>query len=265
MSLTIAGGPLAPKAPATVNYVIDGPPHKLLMHPFPRRVRAEFAGRTVLDTRRGLLLHETALLPRLYVPEADLDATAFVGTDHSTHCPFKGDATYRSLVIGDRAVDNALWAYPDPLPAAAWLAGYASLYWEAADAWFDEDEQVFGHLTDPYHRVDIRRSSRHVRVLAGDVLVAESRTPLMLTETGVPPRWYLSPGDIRVPLEPTETRTRCPYKGEASYWTARLPDGSELTDAAWGYPEPLPESARIAGLYSLRHDGLTTLVDGALS
>ncbi len=261
MSLTIAGGPLATNAPATVNYALDGPPHKLLMQPFPRRVRAEFAGRTVLDTRAGVLLHESNLLPRLYVPEADLDASAFVATDLSTHCPFKGDATYRSLTVGDRTVDNALWAYPDPAPETPWLAGYASLYWEAADAWYDEDEQVFGHLTDPYHRVDIRSSSRHVQVFAGDELVAESHAPLMLTETGLPPRFYLSPDDLRVTMEPTGTHSRCPYKGAASYWTLRLPDGRGLVDAAWGYPDPLPESSRIAGRVSMLHDELTVVVD----
>lgn len=263
MALTRADGPLSPKAPKTVNYRLDGPAHKLLMHPFPRRVRAEFAGRTVLDTQRGVLLHETALLPRLYVPEEDIDGSLFVPSDHSTHCPFKGDATYRTLRVGDRVVENALWTYPEPLGAASWLAGYSSLYWEAADAWFDEDEQVFAHLTDPYTRVDVRRTSRHVQVLAGDVLVAESHSPLVLDETGLPLRWYLSPEDVRVPLEPTGTHTRCPYKGEASYWTVRLPDGRELTDAVWGYPEPLPESARIAGALSFLHDGLTVLVDGA--
>lgn len=263
MSLTRTHGPLSPSAPKTVNYTLDGPPHKLLMHPFPRRVRAEFAGRTVLDTRRGVLVHETALLPRFYVPEADLDPTAFVATDHTTHCPFKGDATYRSLRVGERVVENALWAYPDPLPAASWLAGYASLYWDAADAWFDEEEQVYAHLTDPYVRVDVRPTSRHVQVFAGDTLVAESHAPLVLQETGLPERWYLSPGDALVPLVPTATRTRCPYKGEASYWTVQLPDGRELVDAAWGYPEPLPESTRIAGRISFLHHDLRVVIDGA--
>jgi uncharacterized protein (DUF427 family) len=262
MGLTRTNGPLSPTAPTTVNYTIDGPAHKLLMHPFPRRVRAEFADRTILDTRRGVLVHETALLPRLYVPEEDLDASAFVPSDHTTHCPFKGDATYRSLRVGDRVVQNALWAYPEPIPAASWLAGYASLYWDAADAWFDEDEEVFGHLTDPFTRVDIRPTSRHVQVFAGDVLVAESRSPLVLNETGLPDRWYLEPEDVLVPLEPTETHTRCPYKGEASYWTLRLPDGRELVDAAWEYPKPLPESSRIAGRLSFRHDELRIVVDG---
>lgn len=259
MGLTRTDGPLSAHAPATVNYAIDGPAHKLLAHPFPRRVRAEFAGRTVLDTRRGVLLHETALLPRLYVPEEDLDASAFVPTSTTTHCPFKGDATYRTLRVGDREVPDALWAYPEPVPAAPWLAGYASLYWEAADAWYDEDERVFAHLTDPYTRVDVRPTSTPVRVFAGDVLVAESAHPLRLDETGLPARWYLSPDEVRVPLRPSTTRTRCPYKGEAHYWDLVVGD-RVLRDAVWGYPDPLPESGRVAGRVSLLHDDLRTEV-----
>lgn len=261
MGLTYSYGPLSPRAPETVNYRIDGPAHKLLMHPFPRRVRAEFNGRTVLDTTRGVLLHESALPARFYVPEADLDASAFEPTDHSTHCPFKGDATYRSLRVGDRVVENALWAYPEPIETAPWLAGYASLYWEAADAWFDEDEQVNG-LTDPFHRVDPRASSRHVQIFAGDTLVAESKAPLVVAETGLPLRFYLTPDEVLMPLVPTATSTHCPYKGDAAYWSVQLPDGRELADAVWGYPEPLAESARIAGRVCLFADDLRTVVDG---
>lgn len=262
MGLTRTDGPLSPRPPEAVNYRLDGPAHKLLMHPIPRRIRAEFAGRTVLDTTGGMLLHESALPPVLYVPEADLDASAFVPSGHTTHCPFKGDATYRSLRVGGRGVDDALWSYPDPMPAAPWLRGLASLYWAAADAWYDEDEQVFGHLTDPFHRVDLRPSSRHVQVYAGDLLLAESRAPMLLAETGMPLRWYLSPDDVAVPMEPSGTRTHCPYKGAASYWSLRLPDGRALPDAAWGYPEPLPEALRAAGRVCLQHEELRTVVDG---
>jgi uncharacterized protein (DUF427 family) len=261
MGLTYGDAPLSATAPKTVNYRIEAPAHKLLAHPFPRRIRAEFAGRTIIDTIAGVLLHETALPPRLYVPETDIDASAFVPSAHSTHCPFKGDATYRTLKVGDRVVENALWAYPDPKPEAPWLAGYASLYWEAADTWYDEDEPVRG-LTDPFHRVDVRRSSRHVQVLAGDQVVAESSAPLVLAETGLPLRYYLSPDDVRVPLEPTTTSTYCPYKGDASYWNVTLPDGRTLTDAVWSYQEPFSESSPIAGRVSLLHEKLTTLVDG---
>lgn len=273
VGLTRSDGPLSPYAPATVNYAIDGPPHKLLMHPFPRRVRAEFAGRTVLDSRRGFLVHESNLLPALYVPEQDLDPSVLVPSEHTTHCPFKGDATYRSLRVGDRTAENAVWSYPEPITTAGWLAGLASLYRDAADAWYDEEEQVFAHLTDPYTRVDVRPTRRHVVVThtAADgsaTVLAESRTPCVLSETGLGNRWYLAPEDVAVPLSPSGTRTRCPYKGEAAYEHAVLPAGTTIADAFWHYPDPLPESARIAGLRSVtdgrRDDGsqITVTVDG---
>ncbi|MEQ3549239.1 DUF427 domain-containing protein [Pseudonocardia nematodicida] len=273
MGLTRADGPLSPYAPKTVNYAIDGPAHKLLLQPFPRRVRAEFAGRTVLDTRRGMLLHESNLLPVLYVPEEDLDASVLVPTGHSTHCPFKGDAAYRSLRVADRTAENAVWHYPEPIGTADWLRGLASVYWGAADAWYDEDEQVFAHLTDPYTRVDVRPTHRHVVVThtAPDgtaTVLAESREPWVLSETGLPNRWYLPAADVAVALSPSDTRTRCPYKGEASYSHADLPDGTRLADAFWHYPDPLPESTRVAGLHCTAggtgDDGsaITVTVDG---
>jgi uncharacterized protein (DUF427 family) len=259
MTLTRAPGPLS-STDQLVNYRIEGPKHRLLMHPFPRRVRAEFAGRTVLDTRAGVLVHETGLLPQLYVPEADLRADLLTDTDHRTHCPFKGDASYRSIGVGDRVAENAVWAYREPLPDAPWLAGYAALYWSAPDRWLDEDDEVFGHLTDPFHRVDIRSTSQRVRVLAGDVVVADSTEALLLSETGLPNRYYLPERDIQTDLlKATETRTVCPYKGWASYWSVNL-DGRELTDAIWGYLEPLAESSRIAGYRSFWHDELTVEV-----
>jgi uncharacterized protein (DUF427 family) len=262
MGLTRADGPLAPRPPQTVNYRLDGPAHKLFAQPFPRRVRAELGGRTILDTTAGVLVHETALLPVLYVPFDDLaedDEVVLVPTDHTTHCPFKGDARYHSLVVGDRTVDNAVWSYPEPTAEAPWLKGYAALYWSAADAWFDEDEQVFAHLTDPYTRVDVRPTSRRVEVRHGAVVLASSDAPFVLSETGLPNRWYLPREAVQVPLRASDTRSHCPYKGEARYWTATLPDGTEVPDVAWEYPDPLPESARIAGLLSFWGDSVVVL------
>jgi uncharacterized protein (DUF427 family) len=263
MGLTRTPGPLAGTGPDTTNYRIDGPKHRLLMHPFPRRVRAEFAGQTVLDTRAGVLLHETGLGPQLYVPEADLRADLLEPTDHSTHCPFKGDASYRSVRVGDRVAENAVWAYREPLPEASWLAGYAALYWSSMDRWLDEDDEVDGHLTDPFHRVDIRATGQRVRVRAGDLVLADSTRALVLSETSLPNRYYLPAEDVREELlVPSDTRTVCPYKGWASYWSLRA-DGRELTDVAWGYPEPLPESGRIAGYRSFLHDEVTVEVSEA--
>ncbi|WP_199431308.1 DUF427 domain-containing protein [Qaidamihabitans albus] len=257
MSLTIADGPLSGRAPDTTNYELNGPAHNLLMHPFPRRVRAVFGGETVADTMRGMLLHETGLLPQLYFPEADIRAELLEPTEHSTHCPFKGDASYRSARVGDRVAENAVWSYPRPMPAASWLAGYAAIYWDSMDEWWDEDERVHGHLRDPYHRVDVRASARHVRVFDGDQLVADADRPFLLSETGLPNRFYLRREDVRTDLlRPTETRTVCPYKGTASYL------GRDGRDLAWSYEDPLDDAVKITGLVCFDPAQATVEVDG---
>jgi uncharacterized protein (DUF427 family) len=257
MSLTISDGPLSRRAPDTANYTISGPAHNLLMHPFPRRVRAELGGETVADTTRGMLLHETGLLPQLYFPEADIRADLLELTEHSTHCPFKGDASYRSVRVGNRVAENAVWSYPQPMPAASWLVGYAAFYWDAMDAWWDEDEQVHGHLRDPYHRVDARASSRHVRVSADGEVLAESDRPLLLSETGLPNRFYLPRDDVRTELlTPSDTETVCPYKGTGSYL------GSGGQNLAWVYERPLEDAVKIAGHICFDPSTVTVEVDG---
>ena len=175
MSLTLGPGPLGTQPGGEANYSIDGPRHRIWFQPHPRRMRAEVGGRTVLDSTRGYLLHESNIPPRLYVPLEDLDSAVLEATDHTTHCPFKGDASYYTVRVGDVVRENAVWAYPDPMPEAAWLAPYASLYWNLADAWYEEDERLPGlrdqsghdHVTlaldvvkkDSQHRRAFRRGS----------------------------------------------------------------------------------------------------------
>ena len=191
MSLTFSSGPLSGHPPETVNYRIDGPAHKLLMQEFPRRVRATFGGETTFDTVRAMLLHETGLLPQVYVPQDDIRADLLRPTDHHTYCPFKGAASYWSVTAGGQVAENAIWYYPDPNEESRWLQGYAGFYWDAMDEWYDEDERVEGHIRDPYHRVDVRRSSRPVRVLLDGTVLAETSRPLLLSETGLPNRFYI--------------------------------------------------------------------------
>ena len=260
MTLTITTGPLGGQPPATVNYEINGPAHRLLMQEFPRRVRAVFGGETVFDTTRAMLLHETGLLPQLYIPEADIRQDLLRPTDHHTVCPFKGTASYRSVQAGGRVAENAVWAYPEPNAESSWLNGYASFYWNAMDEWYDEDERVEGHIRDPYHRVDVRQSSRRVRVLAGDQVIAETTRPMLLSETGLPNRFYFPPEDVRSDLlHPTQTHTVCPYKGTASYWTVQAGD-TKLTDAVWSYPQAGGDSDKVSGYLSFLHDELTVEV-----
>jgi uncharacterized protein (DUF427 family) len=259
MTLTRLPGPLAGQEAQLTNYRLEGPAHQLFMHPFPRRVRAEFAGETVLDTRDAVLLHETGILPQLYVPEADLRADLIEKSELHTYCPFKGEASYYSIRVGDKLERDAVWYYPNPKESAPWLKGYVAVYQTRMDRWLDEDEEVLGHLPDPFHRVDIRATSARVRVLAGDTVLADSTHALLLSETGLPNRYYLPAADISAELVRSDTRTACPYKGRSTYWTAKLAD-REITDVAWSYEEPLPESARIAGHRSFLHDDLTVEV-----
>jgi uncharacterized protein (DUF427 family) len=263
MSLTLSHGPLSGK-PAEANYRIEGPAHRLLFDDFPRRVRASYGGQTVLDTRRGKLLHETGLLPQLYVPRQDVRFDLLKATDHTTHCPFKGDACYWSVRSGARTAENAVWAYPEPNEAASWLRDYVAAYWDAMDAWFDEDEEISGHLRDPYHRVDVRQTSRHLRVLVDGEVVAETNRPKILSETGLPNRYYLPPEDVRRDLiESSATQTVCPYKGIASYRTLRLGE-RRIADAAWLYPEPLEDAFKIRDhLCFDLGEGITVEIDKA--
>ncbi len=237
MSITRSGGPLAFPAPETVNYQLDGPKHRLLMNPFPRRVRAELGGETVLDSQRGQLLHESHLLPVLYVPREDVRAE-LTPSEKVTHCPFKGDASH--FHIG--ATQDVAWQYEAPLEAARWLDGLVAFYIDALDAWYDEDEPIRGHFRDPYHRVDVRRSSRTARAEVDGKVVAESTGALLLSETSLPNRWYFDRPDVRAELEPSDMTAHCPYKGDATYFHV---DGVE--NAAWSYPDPYDGVRAIAG------------------
>ncbi len=235
----------------------------LRFEPSPRRVRALFAGAAVVDSKQVMLLHEAKHLPVYYFPVEDLRSDLIVPSGHRTHCPLKGDASYWSIEVGDRTAENAVWAYQEPLQGAEFLRGYVAFYWNEMDAWYEEDDEVFVHPRDPYHRVDVLHSSRHVRVVVGGETIAESRRPRLLFETGLPTRYYLPKLDVRLDLlEPSETITRCPYKGTASYYSARVGEAF-LADAAWIYPAPIPECSKIENLICFFQERVEAIyVDG---
>jgi len=172
-----------------------------------------------------MLLHEAGHLPVFYFPMEDVRMDVMEATEHTTHSPLKGDASYWTIRVGDRVAENAAWSYLHPLPEGPEIKGYMAFYWDQMDAWYEEDEQVFAHARDPYKRVDVLPSSRHVRVVLGGVTIADTHRPCLLIETGLPTRYYIPEQDVRMEmLEPTETTTHCPYKGQASYWSARIDD-----------------------------------------
>lgn len=258
MSLTLGTGPFGPHGRGHFNFAYESPGHVLYLEPRDRRVRGEVSGRTVVDSERPYLLHETGLPPVYYFPADDVDASLLEPSDTVTVCPFKGTASYHHVVVGDRRVPDAVWSYPEPVGGAPPLAGLMAFYFDRLDRWFEEDEEIHVHPTDPYHRIDLRRSHRHVTVSLGGRTLADTKDAVWLFETGLPVRRYIPPEDVDMDaLRRSDTVTRDPYKGEAVHYGVEGHD-----DIAWSYPDPLPETARIAGLIAFYDDRVDVVIDG---
>jgi uncharacterized protein (DUF427 family) len=263
MGLTSGSGPFGDRPAGQFNFTPELPTGSALyFDPVPYRLRGLFAGETVFDTLDAKLLYETAHLAVYYVPEEDLRHDLLEPSATHTRCPHKGEASYRSLRVGERFEPDAVWTYPEPIAAAAFLVGHAAFYWGKLDEWWVEDEQVFGHPRDPYHRIDTYRTSRPVRVSLDGEVVAESTRAVALFESGLPPRFYLPPVDVRMDLlEPSEKRTRCAYKGVASYWHVQA-GGTLHEDLAWAYAEPERDGEAIRGLICFFNERVDLEVDG---
>lgn len=266
MTLTVGEAPFGRRGSGEFNFdtgVLQ--PHTLYFEDSPKRVRAVFNGETVVDSRRAKLLHETGYLPVYYFLEEDLNPEVLATTDHTTHCPFKGDAAYRSVEADGRAAENAVWTYPNAgneENVFAPLAGHAAIYFGSMDHWYEEDEEIFVHPRDPYTRVDVLDSSRHVRVLVGGEVIAETDRPKLLFETSLPVRYYVPPEDVRTDLiSRSETRTACPYKGEATYYSVDV-GGDRVEDVGFSYPDPLPETRKVVDHLCFLGEGVTVEVDG---
>ena len=243
------GGPPKGSAPAgEFNFPAPPPGRALYLEPTPKRIRVRLGGETIADSRRAMMLHESGLLPRYYLPPEDVRPELLEPTDHATHCPKKGDATYWTVRAGDAVAENAAWAYPEPLDhAPPALRGLVSFDDGKIDGWLEEDEEIRGHPRDPYHRIDTLRSDRHVRISVRGELLAESARTIILFESGLTPRYYFPLGDVRAELVESASHTYCPYKGDASYHSVRLDDGSLEEDLVWFYPSPFGEAAGIQG------------------
>jgi uncharacterized protein (DUF427 family) len=167
--------------------------------------------------------------------------------------------------VGDRAAEHAAWGYPAPPADRLGLRDHVAFEWPKMDAWFEEDDEVYVHARDPYKRVDVLHSSRHVRVVVAGEVVCDTRRPTLLFETGLPTRYYVPKTDVRMDLlEPTETETRCPYKGLASYYSVRI-GSTVVRDIAWCYRHPIPECGKIENLVCFFDERVDAVyVDGQL-
>jgi uncharacterized protein (DUF427 family) len=227
-----------------------------------KRVRAYLGGEVVADTARPVLVWEVPYYPTYYFPLADVRAELLDADGGVAHSPSRGDARILSVREGNNEAPGAALRYQDsPIEE---LRDLIRIDWNAMDAWFEEDEQVFTHPRDPYTRVDILPSSRHVRVEVAGATIAESTSPRLLFETGLPVRYYLPKTHVRLDLLiPTDTVSHCPYKGQAEWWSVRVGD-TVHEDLAWSYPTPLPESQKIAGLIAFYNEKVETYLDGEL-
>ncbi|MGH2770724.1 MAG: DUF427 domain-containing protein [Actinomycetota bacterium] len=225
-----------------------------------KRVRTYLGGELIADTVRPRLVWEVPYHPAYYLPRDDVRMELLTATDRRKRSPSRGEARYFTIKGGGRMAENAAWHYPDsPLEG---LRDLIRFDWEAMDAWFEEDEEVLVHPRDPYTRVDILASSRHVEVIIAGVKVADSHQPRLLFETGLPPRYYLPLVDVRMDLlAPSATVTRCPYKGTATYWSVDV-NGELVKDVVWTYKTPLLESVKIAGLACFYNEQVDLYVDG---
>ncbi|MFI6166303.1 DUF427 domain-containing protein [Nocardia sp. NPDC051052] len=226
-----------------------------------KRVRVYLGGHLVADSTRPVLVWQTPHYPIYYLPVADL-RTKLEPNGETTYCLSRGEATLYDVVVDGTVAAGAAARYLDSqLPE---LNDLVRLRFDMMDEWFEENEPIYVRPRDPYTRVDILTSSRHVRMEIDGVTVADSHTPHILFETGRLVRYYLPPTDVRMDLlTPTDTHSSSPYKGTADYWSVRIGD-NEHREIAWGYRTPLPESQKIAGLVSFYNERVDIYLDGEL-
>ena len=227
-----------------------------------KRVRVYLGGELIADTTRVKYVWEKPYYPAYFFPQDDVRMALLSPTTETKHSPSRGTANYFTIKTSRGEAVNAARTYTEsPIDG---LSGLVAFEWDSMDAWFEEDEEVFVHPRDPYTRIDILPSSRHIEVVLNGVKVADSHQPRLLFETGLPTRYYLPKVDVRMDLlTATEKSTDCPYKGTASYWSVDA-DGEVFQDLVWGYKVATHESAGIAGLVCFYNERADIYVDGEL-
>lgn len=258
MGLSWQQGPLSPGAIG--HFLVPEPLPKRLLYaePLRRRMRVRFGGAWIADSEHVLLLFEPDRYPVAYFPEADITPGTLQLTEHTTRHRDLGLTSWYHVRAGEHSAPRAAWQHAD-LPAyAGELQSRVAFAWPAMDAFYEEDERIVGHAADSYHRIDIRQASRNLVVRHHDQVVADTKQPLVLYESGFAPRWYVPRADIdESALKFVEHETFCPYKGVCSYY-----DIGEARLAAWSYRQAFSEVGRISDLVSFEPDIVSVQIDG---
>jgi uncharacterized protein (DUF427 family) len=256
MGLSWQQGPLAPGAIG--HFLVPDPlPQRLLYAERLRRPMRVRFGDWIADSEQVILFHEPGRYPVAYFPTSDIAPDALQPMDYTSHHRDLGLTAWYTVRAGKQSAPRGAWQHIE-LPAyARELEGRVAFAWRAMDAFFEEDERITGHATDPYHRIDIRNTSRSLVVRSGDRIVAETKQPIALYESGFAPRWYVPRADIdESALTPVDGQTFCPYKGLCSYY-----DIGDAHRAAWSYREAYPEVRRISDLVSFEPDLVSVQLD----
>jgi uncharacterized protein (DUF427 family) len=239
---------------------------ELRYEPLERRVRALVDGDEVVDSTRPLLVWEPRrIVPSFAVPTehvrgelvpaagehppGDTPPVLHPGIAFAAHT---ADGESLSLRAGGATREGVVFAPADPD-----LAGHVILDFKGFDGWLEEDEELVGHARDPYHRIDMRRTSRLVRIERDGELLAESSRAVLLWETSLPTRFYVPREDLVAPARPGDKRTTCAYKGHALHLSFDI--GENL---AWTYEDPTPEAQPVKGLVAFYDEIVDVTFDG---
>jgi uncharacterized protein (DUF427 family) len=251
-------GPLSPGAIG--RFLVPEPMPKRLLYAerLRRRMRVRFGGIWIADTHDVLLLFEPGRYPVAYFPQADVSPDTLQRTEHTTRHEDLGTTSWYTVRAGEHSAPRGAWQHTD-LPAhASELQGRVAFAWRAMDAFHEEDERILGHAADSYHRIDIRQTSRRLVVHHGARIVADSKRPLVLYESGFAPRWYVPRADIdESALTAVDHQTFCPYKGLCSYYNI-----GDARQAAWSYRQAYAEVSRISDFVSFEPDIVSVQIDG---
>ncbi|EKM58231.1 uncharacterized protein PHACADRAFT_139966 [Phanerochaete carnosa HHB-10118-sp] len=223
----------------------------------PSRVRVLFGGQYIVDTYNAKLVWVSSYYPTYFFEAKDLPEKYLARSLNSTD-----DSKYEvyDVVIGSNRALGAATKYVE-----GELQGLISILFGAMDAWLEEDQQVFVHPKDPYKRVDVLQSSRHVRVEFNGQVLADTRRPKFLLETGLRRRTYIPKPDCNMQFwVESQHTTECPYKGVANYYAIRLPNGTEEPNSVWWYRNANPECLQIEGLVAFYDEKFDVYIDGEL-
>jgi uncharacterized protein (DUF427 family) len=257
MGLAWQQGPLA--TGSIGHFLTDQPlpPRLLYAEPLRRRMRVRFADTWIADSEDIVLLHEPGRYPVAYFPRGDIEPDILAAEDRVTQHKDLGDTQWFAVKVAEREANHAAWQHTGLPQHAAVLDGRLAFAWRAMDAFYEERERIVGHAADAYHRIDIRSTSRHLVVQDGEQVIADTKHPLALYESGFAPRWYVPREDIdETALKLVDTQTFCPYKGICSYY-----DIGSHKRAAWSYVNAWPEVGRVTNLVSFEPDKIDVYLD----